>query len=320
MFYKQRYPRMNHLLGSLRRMNFRQTLARAHGQKLGHGQNAFTVTKDGVLSAINNVKNINEIHEFDPTLTEEQKQGMKRFLIYRSNPSDPEDQPKFYSYYVDLKKCNPMYLDALIKIKDEYDPSLTFRRSCREGVCGSCAMNIEGIHDLACIKAINKDLSQPVIITPLSHMFVLKDLVVDMTNFYSQYKKIQPFLKRKTAKADPNKEYYQSEEDREKLDGLYECVLCASCSTSCPSYWWHPEKYLGPAVLMQAYRWVIDSRDEYTDERLEFLGEGIQTEACENIGMCTVTCPKHLDPQKSIQNLLSLLKDFHKRKYETNSL
>jgi succinate dehydrogenase (ubiquinone) iron-sulfur subunit len=204
---------------------------------------------------------------------------------------------------VDLKTIAPMYLDAILKIKDEYDSTLSLRRygnnchpktsqkslnrSCREGICGSCAMNCDGLHTLACIKEIDRDLKKPSIITPLGHMFVVKDLVVDLTNFYSQYKSIEPFLKRKTPKVLLNlkfykyflkkktpgqKEYYQSIEDRKKLDGLYECVLCACCSTSCPSYWWHPDKYLGPAVLAQAYRWIIDSRDEYTHERLEKIG------------------------------------------------
>ncbi len=239
---------------------------------------------------------------------------MKRFLIYRSNPGDPDDQPILMSYYLDLNTCNPMYLDALIKIKDEMDPTLSFRRSCREGVCGSCAMNLDGQHSLACIKAIDKDLTNPAIITPLGHMFVLKDLVVDMSNFFSQYQAIQPFLKRKTEKNPEEREFYQSEEDRAKLDGLYECVLCASCSTSCPSYWWYPDKYLGPAVLMQAYRWVVDSRDEYTDERLEFLSRDLRADECQNIGICTFTCPKDLDPRKSIQDLLRMIKDYNVRK------
>ena len=200
------------------------------------------------------------------------------------------------SYYVDLNDCGPMYLDALIYIKDKMDNTLSFRRSCREGVCGSCAMNLEGQHKLACIYPINKNLSDPCHITPLGHMFVIKDLVVDMTNFYAQYRSIEPFLKRKTPKKENDKEIYQSEEDRALLDGLYECVLCASCSTSCPSYWWKPDKYLGPAVLMQAYRWVNDSRDEYTDERLEQLSQGLKLDGCENIGICTLTCPKDLNP------------------------
>lgn len=190
---------------------------------------------------------------------------MKRFLIYKYDPENPNDEPKYVSYYIDLKKIPPMYLDALLYVKDNLDSTLAFRRSCREGICGSCAMNCDGLHTLACIKEIDADLTKPALITPLGHMFVLKDLVVDMTNFYSQYKTIQPYLKRKEPKAEGQKEYYQSVEDRKKLDGLYECVLCACCSTSCPSYWWHPDEYLGPAVLMQAYRWVIDSRDQYTD-------------------------------------------------------
>lgn len=161
-------------------------------------------------------------------------------------------------------------------------------------------MNCDGLHSLACVKAIDTDLSKPSIITPLGHMFVLKDLVVDMTNFYTQYKSIEPFLKRKNDKEVGQKEWYQSVEDRKKLDGLYECVLCACCSTSCPSYWWHPDRYLGPAVLMQSYRWIIDSRDEYTHERLEKIAEDIRLEDCQNIGMCSVTCPKGLDPQTSL--------------------
>lgn len=176
------------------------------------------------------------------------------------------------SYYVDLKSIAPMYLDAILHIKDHQDSTLSLRRSCREGICGSCAMNCDGIHTLACIKPIDNDLSKPAIITPLGHMFVLKDLVVDMTNFYTQYKMIEPFLQRKNPKTDPTQEYYQSQEDRKLIDGLYECVLCACCSTSCPSYWWHPDRYLGPAVLMQAYRWIVDSRDEYRNERLEKIG------------------------------------------------
>lgn len=241
---------------------------------------------------------INYVEEFDKTLTEEQKKARKRFLIYRSNPGDAEDQPKFMSYYIDTHDCKKMYLDALIKIKDEMDPTLSFRRSCREGICGSCAMNLNGLHGLACIQEFDEDISKPCVISPLGHMFVLRDLVVDMTNFYTQYKMIQPYLQRKTPKESLDKEHFQSEEDRKLLDGLYECVLCACCSTSCPSYWWHPDEYLGPAVLMQAYRWVIDSRDEHTEERLEFLSQGMRLDDCKNIGMCSVTCPKGLDPQK----------------------
>lgn len=183
-------------------------------------------------------------------MTEEEKSKKKRFLIYRSDPSNPSDEPKLMSYYIDLNDCKPMYLDALIKVKDEMDSTLSFRRSCREGVCGSCAMNVDGLHKLACIESIDTDIRKPSYIMPLGHMFVVKDLVVDMSHFYSQYRSIDPYLKRKTPKKEGEKEYLQSIEDRALLDGLYECVLCASCSTSCPSYWWNPTGYLGPAVLM----------------------------------------------------------------------
>lgn len=292
----------------------------AFSSKSGLLDNSLSATIKGIEKTVEHIKNINDIKEFDPSLTEEQKKTMKRFLVYRSTPSNNNDQPKLMSYYIDLKTCNPMYLDALFKIKDESDSTLTFRRSCREGVCGSCAMCIDGIHTLACITEIDRDVSKAAIITPLSHMFVLKDLVVDMTNFYAQYKSIEPYLQRKNPKDNPNMEYYQNEADRAKLDGLYECVLCACCSTACPSYWWTSDSYLGPAVLMQAYRWIIDSRDEYGNERLEKLASGIKADACENIGMCTLTCPKHLNPQLAMQNLLSMISKFRKDKYAINEL
>lgn len=180
----------------------------------------------------------------------------KKFQIYRWNPDNPE-KPELKSYQIDLNDCGPMVLDALIKIKNEIDPTLTFRRSCREGICGSCAMNIDGCNGLACLTKIPTETVDPTMITPLPHMFVIKDLVVDMTNFYNQYKSIEPWLKRKS-KAEPGwegKEVYQSKKDRAKLDGMYECILCACCSTSCPSYWWNPESYLGPAALLHANRY-----------------------------------------------------------------
>ncbi|KAL2928630.1 Succinate dehydrogenase [ubiquinone] iron-sulfur subunit 2 mitochondrial [Bienertia sinuspersici] len=177
---------------------------------------------------------------------------MKTFSIYRWNPENPT-KPELKNYEINLKECGPMVLDALIKIKNEIDPSLTFRRSCREGICGSCAMNINGCNGLACLTKIEPN-SDSSMITPLPHMFVVKDLVVDMTNFYNQYKSIEPWLKRKNPPEEAGKEYYQSKENRKKLDGMYECILCACCSTSCPSYWWNPESYLGPAALLQAHR------------------------------------------------------------------
>ncbi|KAA0066954.1 succinate dehydrogenase (ubiquinone) iron-sulfur subunit 2 [Cucumis melo var. makuwa] len=177
--------------------------------------------------------------------------NLKTFAIYRWNPDSPS-KPELQEYKIDLKECGPMVLDALIKIKNEIDPSLTFRRSCREGICGSCAMNIDGCNGLACLTKIPSGDSST--ITPLPHMFVIKDLVVDMTNFYNQYKSIEPWLKRKSEPPVPGKEILQSKKDRAKLDGMYECILCACCSTSCPSYWWNPESYLGPAALLHANR------------------------------------------------------------------
>jgi len=210
-----------------------------------------------------------------------------------------------------------MFLDALIKIKDEIDPTLSFRRSCREGICGSCSMNIDGRHHLACLCGIPVGNNEKSVISPLMFMFVLKDLVVDMSHFYAQYKQIQPFLQRKTAKEDDNVEYLQSVEERKLLDGLYECVLCACCQSTCPSYWWHPQDYLGPAVLMQAYRWVIDSRDEFTEERLEMLGGDMKLGECYQIGLCSLTCPKGLNPRAALAHLKELYKDFSdKREHE----
>lgn len=285
-----------------------------------HQKTGAQITMDSVGATVNGLRDINHVVEHNPSLTSEEKKKMKRFLIYRSDPSDANDEPRLVSYYIDLGKCAPMYLDALIKIKDEYDSSLSFRRSCREGVCGSCAMNIDGKHTLACLKSIDRDVDKAAVLAPLGHMFVVKDLVVDMTNFYAQYKTIQPFLKRKTPKRPEEREYYQSEEDRAKLDGLYECVLCASCSTSCPSYWWHPDKYLGPAVLMQAYRWIVDSRDEYKDERLEFLSTNMKVSECQNIGMCSATCPKDLDPRTALQDLLRMVKEYQQKKGDSEAL
>ena len=194
-----------------------------------------------------------------------------------------------------------MVLDALIKIKSEQDPTLTFRRSCREGICGSCAMNIDGKNTLACLCPISS--TGAVTINPLPHMFIMKDLVPDMTNFYAQYKSIKPWLQTKQAH-DLNKgEFLQSKENRKKLDGMYECILCACCSTSCPSYWWNPDKYLGPAVLMQAYRWIEDSRDEMTTERLQQLDDPFKLYRCHTIMNCTKTCPKGLNPAKAIAGI-----------------
>ncbi|CAL8138222.1 unnamed protein product [Orchesella dallaii] len=198
------------------------------------------------------------------------------------------------TYEVDLNACGPMILDALIKIKNEVDPTLTFRRSCREGICGSCAMNIGGINTLACISKIDTNLGKSSKIYPLPHMYVIKDLVPDMNNFYIQYKSIQPWLQRNDAAEPGSAQLLQSVDDRKKLDGLYECILCACCSTSCPSYWWNGDKYLGPAVLMQAYRWIIDSRDDKSKDRLDMLRDPFSVYRCHTIMNCTKTCPKVL--------------------------
>jgi len=227
-------------------------------------------------------------------------QRIKTFQIYRWDPDLP-DKPRMQSYPVDLNACGPMVLDALLKIKNELDSTLTFRRSCREGICGSCAMNIDGGNGLACLNYIDSEVSKPTKIYPLPHMYVVKDLVPDMNNFYDQYKSIEPWLQSKQADSgDRSKEHIQSKEDRKKLDGMYECILCACCSTSCPSYWWNADKYLGPAVLMQAYRWISDSRDEKTAERLEQMKDPFKMYRCHTIMNCSKTCPKGLNPGKAI--------------------
>jgi len=240
-------------------------------------------------------------------------QRLKKFDIYRWNPDKPEEKPQMQQYIVDLNTCGPMILDALIKIKNEVDPTLTFRRSCREGICGSCSMNIGGINTLACISKIDTNLSKSSKIYPLPHMYVIKDLVPDMSNFYTQYQSIQPWLQRKDEKKSGSQQYLQSVDDRKKLDGLYECILCACCSTSCPSYWWNGDKYLGPAVLMQAYRWIIDSRDEATEERLGRLKDPFSVFRCHTIMNCTRTCPKGLNPGKAIAEIKKLLSGIAKK-------
>ena len=225
---------------------------------------------------------------------------VKNFRIYRFDPNTGEN-PRWDTYQIDLDQCGPMVLDVLLKIKNEIDPSLTFRRSCREGICGSCSMNIGGTNTLACIKAIDA-FDGDVTISPLPHMEVVKDLVPDLTHFYAQYASIKPWIQTQTP-APPDRERLQSPEDRKKLDGLYECILCASCSTSCPSYWWNSDRYLGPAVLLQANRWVVDSRDEATGERLDNLEDPFRLYRCHTIMNCTNTCPKGLNPAKAIAEL-----------------
>jgi succinate dehydrogenase / fumarate reductase iron-sulfur subunit len=227
----------------------------------------------------------------------------RRFRIYRWNPDDGEN-PRVDTYEIDLQSCGPMVLDALIKIKNEIDPTLTFRRSCREGVCGSCAMNIDGTNTLACTKFIS-EIKSDVKVYPLPHMPVVKDLVPDLTQAYAQYEAIQPWLKRTTPP--PGREQPQTPDERAKLDGLWECILCFSCTTSCPSYWWNGDRYLGPAILLQAYRWIADSRDEATGERLDELEDPFRLYRCHTILNCTRTCPKSLNPGQAIGEIKKLL-------------
>jgi succinate dehydrogenase / fumarate reductase iron-sulfur subunit len=228
----------------------------------------------------------------------------KRFRIYRFDPESGEN-PRVDVFEVDMESCGPMVLDVLIKIKNEVDSTLTFRRSCREGICGSCAMNIDGLNTLACTKSC-QDLRNEVNIYPLPHLPVVKDLVADLTQFYAQYASIEPWLKTRTP-APPDRERLQSKEDQEKVDRPSACILCACCSTSCPSYWWNSERYLGPAALLAAYRWIVDSRDEATGERLDALEDPFRLYRCHTIMNCTEACPKDLNPAKAIAEIKKML-------------
>jgi len=223
--------------------------------------------------------------------------NVKSFQVYRWDP-DADETPRLDSYEVDLDSCGPMVLDALIKIKNEIDSTVTFRRSCREGVCGSCAMNVDGTNTLACIKPIT-EIKGDAKIYPLPHLKVVKDLVPDLSEAYAQYAAIEPWLKTETPEPREG-ERLQSPEERKELDGLWECILCFCCSTSCPSYWWNSERFLGPATLLQAYRWIVDSRDEHTGERLDALEDPFRLYRCHTIMNCTNTCPKGLNPAKAI--------------------
>ena len=229
---------------------------------------------------------------------------VKEFMVYRWNPDDGKN-PVMDTFELDLDRCGPMVLDAIIKIKNEIDASLTFRRSCREGICGSCAMNIDGTNTLACLKPI-EDVKGAVKISPLPHMPVVKDLVPDLTQPYAQLRSVEPWLQSETPPP-PDGERLQSREERAEIDGLWECILCFCCSTSCPSYWWNGDRYLGPAVLLQAYRWIADSRDEATGKRLDALEDPFKLYRCHTIMNCTQTCPKGLNPAKAIGKVKELM-------------
>jgi succinate dehydrogenase / fumarate reductase iron-sulfur subunit len=229
---------------------------------------------------------------------------VRNFQVYRYDP-DTGKNPRVDTYAVDLGRCGPMVLDALIKIKNEVDPTLTFRRSCREGICGSCAMNIDGLNTLACTQAI-EDIRGDVKIYPLPHMPVIKDLVPDLTNFYAQYASIKPWLQAQTPPP-PDRERPQSKQDQELINSPSACILCACCSTSCPSYWWNSDRYLGPAALLAAYRWLVDTRDEATGERLDHLEDPFRLYRCHTIMNCTNACPKDLNPAKAIASIKRML-------------
>lgn len=232
----------------------------------------------------------------------------RTFRIYRYDPETGQN-PRMDEYVIDLSKCGPMVLDALIQIKNDVDSTLTFRRSCREGICGSCAMNIDGTNTLACTKPI-EDVCGDVRITPLPHMPVLKDLVPDLTHIYAQYASIEPWMK--TQSPAPTRERLQSPEDADALNGTdgkgpAACILCFCCSTACPSYWWNGDRFLGPAILMQAYRWLSDTRDEATGERLDQLEDPFRLYRCHTIMNCTKTCPKGLNPARSIAEVKKMM-------------
>jgi succinate dehydrogenase / fumarate reductase iron-sulfur subunit len=227
----------------------------------------------------------------------------REFRVYRWSPDDGKN-PSIDTFYVDIDDCGPMVLDALLYIKNKIDPTLTLRRSCREGICGSCAMNIDGTNTLACIKPID-DINSDVKIYPLPHMEVVKDLVPDLEQIFAQYQSIEPWMKATTPA--PSRERLQSPEERAKLDGLWECILCFCCSTACPSYWWNGDRFLGPAILLQAYRWIADSRDEFTGERLDALEDPFRLYRCHTIMNCTRTCPKGLNPAKAIGEIKELM-------------
>jgi succinate dehydrogenase / fumarate reductase iron-sulfur subunit len=233
--------------------------------------------------------------------------SVRRVRIYRYDP-EQGGRPRIDTYELDMANCGPMVLDALLKIKNEIDTTLSLRRSCREGICGSCAMNINGQNTLACTKACDELGDGDIRVYPLPHMEVVKDLVTDLTLFYAQYAAVKPWLQSRTPAA-PDRERLQSKEDQERIDRPSACILCACCSTACPSYWWNSERYLGPAALLAAYRWIVDSRDEATGERLDALEDPFRLYRCHTIMNCTEACPKDLNPAKAIGAIKQLLAD-----------
>jgi succinate dehydrogenase / fumarate reductase iron-sulfur subunit len=230
---------------------------------------------------------------------------VRTFRVYRYDPASG-GRPRIDSYELDMSKCGPMVLDALLKIKNEVDATLSLRRSCREGICGSCAMNINGVNTLACTAACDDLGAGDVRIYPLPHLPVVKDLVGDLSNFYAQYAAVKPWLQARTP-VSADRERLQSKSDQEKIDRPSACILCACCSTSCPSYWWNGERYLGPAALLAAYRWIVDSRDEALGERLDALNDPFRLYRCHTIMNCTEACPKDLNPARAIADIKRLM-------------
>ncbi|XP_004518791.1 succinate dehydrogenase [ubiquinone] iron-sulfur subunit-like [Ceratitis capitata] len=278
-------------------------------RKFKNLMNIRTLIKDSSKTPRESLKtqtNVDKAKSLAVPVTGKDAPLMKTIQIYRWQPGE---KPRLQSYRIDLRKCGVMVLDAIIKIKNEMDQTLTFRRSCREGICGSCAMNIGGINALACTSKIDRNPSRVLKLYPLPHMYVVRDLVPDLGHFYAQYSSIKPWLQRRnTTKSSTGKaQYLQHVNDRKKLDGLYECILCACCTSSCPSYWWNGDRYLGPAVLMQVFRWVVDSRDNNTDERLKQISDPYSLYRCHTILNCTNTCPKGLNPGEAIIKLKQML-------------
>lgn len=285
-----------------------------------------------------NFKNLNSVLNYTKLKNINTYMNINKLLNYSFNKNyisisvlkyDPflNNTPWVQTWILSRHNISPMMLDSLFALKDKIDESLSFRRSCREGICGSCAMNVNGINTLVCTKNIKKENKKKYHVFPLPHMPIIKDLVVNMDHFYYQYKSIDPFLKTKSLLStnmhnifgkyltsidietyDFKSENIQSKSDRLLLDGLYECILCASCSTSCPSYWWNQDKYLGPAVLLQSFRWIIDSRDDEIIKRLENLNDDYKLYRCHTILNCVQTCPKKLSPAKAISNIKTLIK------------
>ncbi|CAH2239813.1 succinate dehydrogenase [ubiquinone] iron-sulfur subunit-like [Pararge aegeria] len=247
-----------------------------------------------------------------PATTESKKPVDPRriFKVYRFGGVSSNEKPQVMNYDLDVSTCGRMVLDALIKLKD-MDPTLVFRRSCREGICGSCAVNLQGHNCLACITAIPQD--KTINIYPIPHMYVIRDLVVDMTHFFDVYNSLRPYLIRRDSGSLGKFQYAQSISDNAKLVGLYECVLCSCCSTACPSYWWNGRRFYGPASLLHAYRWIIDSRDEDTEQRLFELRDDFKAFRCHTIINCTLACPKGLHPALIIAKLKRLISGLDKK-------